>query len=144
ELAERQVEGGANTRREALEEPDVCDRRGQVDVPCPLAADLRVDDFDAALLADDTAVLHPLVLAAQALVVLDGPEDLGAKESVTLRLEGPVVDGLGVLDLPVALVPDDLGRSEADAEGIEDRRLFGLFEEAENVAHVRFPLLSSG
>jgi hypothetical protein len=44
-------------------------------------------------------VLHALVLAAQALVVLDRPEDAGAEQAVPLRLEGAVVDGLGLLDL---------------------------------------------
>ena len=56
-------------------------------------------DLDAALLADDAAVLQALVLAAQALVVLDGPEDLGAEETVALRLERAVVDGLRLLAL---------------------------------------------
>ena len=55
--------------------------------------------FNAALLADDALVLHPLVLAAQALVVLDRPEDAGAEQPVTLRLEGAVVDRLRLLDL---------------------------------------------
>ena len=57
------------------------------------------DDFDAALLADHAAVLEALVLAAQALVVLDRSEDLGAEQAVTLRLEGAVVDGFRLLDL---------------------------------------------
>jgi hypothetical protein len=43
-------------------------------------------------------VLHALVLAAIALVILDGPEDLGAEETIAFRLEGPVVDRLGLLD----------------------------------------------
>ena len=37
--------------------------------------------------ADDAAVLETLVLAAQAFVVLDRPEDLRAEQTVTLRLE---------------------------------------------------------
>ena len=59
----------------------------------------ELDDLDAALLADDAAVLHALVLAAEALEVFDRAEDLGAEETVALRLEGPVVDSLGLLDL---------------------------------------------
>jgi hypothetical protein len=46
-------------------------------------------------------VLHALVLAAQALVVLDRPEDARAEQAVPLRLEGAVVDRLGLLDLAV-------------------------------------------
>jgi hypothetical protein len=56
-------------------------------------------DFDAALLADDALVLHALVLAAQAFVVLDRAKDAGAEQAVALRLEGPVVDGLRLFDL---------------------------------------------
>jgi hypothetical protein len=66
-----------------------------------LAPHLGLDDLDAALLADDAAVLHALVLAAVALVVLHRAKDLGAEEAVTLRLEGAVVDRLGLLDLAV-------------------------------------------
>ena len=65
----------------------------------PLAANLAVNHLDAALFAHDATVLHALVLAAQALVVLDGPEDLRAKQPVALRLERAVVDRLRVLDL---------------------------------------------
>jgi hypothetical protein len=56
-------------------------------------------DFDAALLADDALVLHALVLAAQALVVLDRAEDARAEQAVALGLERPVVDGLRLFDL---------------------------------------------
>jgi hypothetical protein len=55
-------------------------------------------DFNAALFADDALVLHALVLAAQALVVLDRAEDARAEQAVALRLEGPVVDGLRLFD----------------------------------------------
>ena len=75
------------------------DRRGELDMAHALAADLRHGDFDAALLADDALVLHALVLAAQALVVLDRTEDARAEQAVTLRLERAVVDGLRLLDL---------------------------------------------
>jgi hypothetical protein len=56
-------------------------------------------DFDAAFLADDAFVLHPLVLAAQALVVLHWTEDARAEQAVTLGLERPVVDRFRLLDL---------------------------------------------
>src|SRR5574337_1281977 len=84
-----------------------------------LAAHLRQRDFHAALLADHTAVLEALVLAAQALVVLDRAEDLGAEQAVALGLEGAVVDGLGLLHLAEGPRTNLLGRSQADADGIE-------------------------
>src|SRR4029434_9259553 len=42
------------------------------------------------------AVLHPLVLAAEALPVGDRTEDLRAEQPVTFRLERPVVDRFGL------------------------------------------------
>src|SRR6476646_10870969 len=79
-----------------FEEPHVADRRRKRDMPQPLAADLRLRDFDAALVADHPAMLHALVFAAQALPIGDRAEDLGAEQAVPFRLEGPVVDRLGL------------------------------------------------
>ena len=101
EVLERHVEQQADARRQRLQEPDVRDRRGELDVAHALAADARQGHLDAALLADDALVLHALVLAAQALVVLDRPEDARAEQPVTLRLERAVVDRLRLLDLAV-------------------------------------------
>ncbi len=89
----------------------------QVDVTEALAAYLGGDDLNAAFLADDAAVLHPLVLAAVALVVLGGTEDLGAEEAVALRLEGPVVDGLGFLHLAEGALTDLLRGGDGDPDG---------------------------
>jgi hypothetical protein len=76
-------------------------------------------------------VLQALVLAAQALVVLDRSEDLRAEEPIALRLERPVVDGLGLLDLAVRPRADHVRRSEPDPDEIEvlDRAL--LLEESQ-------------
>src|SRR6185436_9718613 len=97
--AQREVEEVADAARQPLEEPDVGNGRGELDVAHALAAHARAGHLDAALVADDAAVLHALVLAAQALPVGDRPEDLGAEEPVALGLEGAVVDGLGLGDL---------------------------------------------
>src|SRR5437773_1282535 len=82
----------------------------------------------------DAAVLHALVLAAVALVVLDGPEDLGTEESVAFRLEGPVVDGLGLLHLAVGPLPDLLRRRDRDPQGVERERVLRLLEQVVEVA----------
>ena len=62
---------------------------------------LRLRDLDAAVVADDAAVLHALVLAAVALPVGDRAEDLLAEQAVLLRLERAVVDGLRLGHLAV-------------------------------------------
>ena len=97
DLAQRHVEHEPDARGERLQEPDVRGRARELDVPHALAAHLGLRHLDAALLAHHAAVLESLVLAAQALVVLHRPEDLGAEQAIALRLEGAVVDGLGLL-----------------------------------------------
>ena len=98
DVAQRHVEHHPHAGRQALQEPDVRGRAGKLDVAHALAAHLGQRDFNAALFADHATVLQALVLAAQALVVLDRPENLGAKKSVTLGLERAVVDGLRLFD----------------------------------------------
>ncbi len=119
EVAQGQVEEVADPAREALEEPDVRDRSGQLDVPHPLAANLGLRHLDAALVADDAPVLHPLVLAAEAFPVGDRPEDLRAEEAVPLRLESPVVDRLRLRDLAEGPGADLLGAGEGDLDRVE-------------------------
>src|SRR5438067_10742299 len=101
----------------------------------PFSTHLGLDDLDAALLAHDSAVLHALVLAAVALVVLDRPEDLRAEEPVPLRLEGAVVDRLRLLHLAVRPLADLVRRGERDADRAERERVLRLLEEVENVFH---------
>src|SRR6202047_2897517 len=95
-------------------------RSGQFDVAHALAPDAGQRHFDRALLADDALVLHALVLAAQALVVLDRPEDAGAEQAVTLRFEGAVVDGLRLLDFAVGPRQNLLRRRDRDPDLVED------------------------
>src|ERR1700730_8036440 len=101
EVLESHVEQQPDPARQRLEEPDMRDRRRQLDVAHALAPHPRQRHLDAALFANDTLVLHALVLAAQALVVLDRPEDARAEQSIAFGLEGAVVDGLGLLDLAI-------------------------------------------
>ena len=106
-------------------------RARKLDMPHALAAHLRLRHLDTALLAHDAAMLEPLVLAAQAFVVLDWAENLRAEQSVTLRLERSVIDRLRLLDLAVRPRSNHLGRSQADLDRLEifDRCL--LLEELE-------------
>src|SRR5207302_11237918 len=123
------VQHQAQTRRQRLEEPDVRGRGGELDMAHPFPSYFCERNFNSALFADDAAVLQALVLAAKALVVLDRPEDLGAEKPVSLRLERPVVDGLGLLYLAVGPGADLLGRSEPDLDRIELLVLLDLLEE---------------
>src|SRR6185503_5370424 len=87
----------------------------------------------AALVADDAGKLHALVLAARALVVLGGSEDARAEEAVTLRLEGPVVDGLRLLHLAVRPVANLLRGRQLDANRVKRDGLRMPIEDAPQV-----------
>ena len=77
------------------------DRRGQLDVAHALTTHFRARDFDATALTDDALETDALVLAAVALPVASWSEDLLAEESVLLRTQRAVVDGLGLFHLAV-------------------------------------------
>ena len=120
EVLRGEVEQVAEPARHALEVPDVGHRGGELDVAHPLAADLGAGDLDAAALADDALEAHALVLAAVALPVPGGTEDLLAEEAVTLGLERAVVDGLRLLDLAVAPRADVVRGGQADLKLVEE------------------------
>src|SRR5690606_23820341 len=116
-----------------LEEPDMGDGRGQLDMAHALAAHAAERDFHAAFLADDALELHALVLAAQALIVLHGPEDARAEQAIALGLERAVVDGLGLLDLAIGPGKDLLGRRDRDLHLIESLNRNGRIERVHDV-----------
>jgi len=103
----------------AAQVPDVDHGRGQLDVAHTLAPDLGAGDLDAAALTDDAPEPDALVLAAVALPVLGGTEDLLAEQPVLLRAQRPVVDGLGLLDLAVRPRADGLRRGQSDPQLVE-------------------------
>src|ERR1700729_504958 len=122
EILQRHVEQQADPRRQRLQEPDMRDRRRQLDMAHALAPDPRQRHFDRALFADDALVLHPLVLAAQALVILDRPEDARAEQAVALGLEGAVVDGLRLFVLAVGPGQNLVGARDRNPNLVEDLR----------------------
>src|ERR1700754_2614782 len=109
--------------------------RGKLDMPHPLAPHLRQRHLDTALLADDAAELHPLVLSAQALIVLDRPEDAGAEQPIPLRLEGAVVDCLRLLDLAIRPGADLLWAGDLNFDLVECHRLAGLAKDLHQFIH---------
>src|SRR5438874_915762 len=98
------------------------DGRCELDVTHAVAPNLGESYFDAAFLADDAAVLHALVLAAQAFVILDWSKDAGAEQPVALGLEGAVVDRLGFFDLAIGPRADALRAGDRDPDLIEALR----------------------
>ena len=129
EILERHVEHETDARRQRFQEPDMRHRRGQIDMAHAVAAHFLHGDFDAALLADDALVLHALVLAAQALVVLHGPEDAGAEQAVALRLEGAVVDRFRLLDLAVRPAQNLVRTRKRNPDPVEGRNFLAGLED---------------
>src|SRR5690349_23512707 len=95
-------------------------RRCELDMAHALAPDPRQRNLDRALLADDALVLHPFVFAAQALVVLDRPENARAKQPIALRLEGAIVDGLWLLDFAIRPRQNLFWRRDRNPDLVED------------------------
>jgi len=143
EFLEGHVEKGADARRQRSQEPDMGDGRGKVDMAHPLAAHLGLDHLDAALFADDAAMAHALVFAAVTFVVLGRTEDFRAEQPIAFRLEGPVVDGLGLLDLAMRPRPDHLGRRDRNSDRVERERILGLLKNAEEIFHPLCSLASA-
>ena len=108
-VAQRDIEQVADAAGQSLEEPDMRAGRRQFDVAEAFAPYFRQRDFHAAFIADHSAMLHALILAAQTLPVGDRTEDAGAKQPVPLRLEGAVVDGFRFCDFTMRPAPDLLG-----------------------------------
>src|SRR6476620_4255616 len=101
----------------------------------PLAANLGNGHLAAALFGDEALILHALILAAQALVVLDRAEDARAEQAVTLGRERAVVDGLRLLDLAERPAADLVGRRDADADLVEGLRLGDRVREVRQFVH---------
>src|SRR5205823_4008594 len=83
-ITQGNVEQVPDAAGQSFEEPHVRAGRCQLDVPETFAAHFREGDFHAALIADHAAVLHALVLAAEALPIGDRAEDARAEQAVPL------------------------------------------------------------
>ncbi len=116
QIAKRDVEQVADSRRQPLKKPNVRTRACQLDMAETLASDLRLRDFDAALIADHSAVLHSLVLSAKAFPIGYRAKNTCTKQAIPLRLECSVVNGFGLCNLTMRPRTDLVRRSQADPD----------------------------
>src|SRR5690606_32672378 len=133
DVTQGHVQQQADTGRQRLQEPDVGDRRGQFNVRHALTTNLGQGHFHTTLLADYAAMLEALVLTAQALVVLDRAKDLGAEQTIALRLKGTVVDGFRLFYFAERPGTDHLRRSQTDTDRIELFNLTLVFQQIQQV-----------
>ena len=71
----------------------------QLDMAHAFAAHLRQGDFNAAFLAYNAAIFHPLVFAAQTFIVTDWTENTCTEQTILFRLERAVIDGFRLFNL---------------------------------------------
>ena len=126
DLLRTHIEYGADTARHSAEIPNVRHGRSKLHVSHSFATDFRLGDFNAALVADDTFITYPLILAAMAFVILRGPEYFLAEKTVLFGLLRSVVNGFGFGDLAVRPLSDFLGRSERNLHCVETVDLYHL------------------
>ena len=119
QLLGRHTQKGADLVGSTLEVPDMSYRNGEGDVTHALTADFLLSYFHAAAVAHDSAITDSLVLAAVALVIFGGAEDLLAEKTLTLRLVSPVVDRFRLQDFSAGTLGDVFRGSEADGNAGE-------------------------
>jgi hypothetical protein len=97
----------------------VSNRGSKFDVTHALTTNGRLSYFNATALTNDSLEANALVLTASALPVLGRTEDLLAEQTVLLRLEGTVVDGLRLLYFTVRPRSNIVSVGKAYSEGVE-------------------------
>jgi hypothetical protein len=75
-------------------------------------------------------MLHALVLAAVALIILSRTEDSGTEKPFTFRLESAVIDGLRLLHLTVGPFFDPLRGGNHDFDRIKIQWVLGPHQKA--------------
>ena len=119
QIFQGKIQQVADAAGQSLEKPDMGARGGKFDVPHPFPPDLREGNLDAAFVADHTAVLHPLVLAAQAFPIRHRSEDAGTEQAVPFRLKGSIVDRLRLDHFAVRPGADLFRGCQADSDTVE-------------------------
>ena len=94
-------------------------RARQFDMAHALTTHLGQGHFHTTFLADYTAMLEALVLTAQTFVVFNWAKNFGAEQTVTLRLECSVVNGLWLFHFTKRPRSNHLWRCQTDANGIK-------------------------
>src|ERR1700747_489354 len=111
-------------------------------MPHTVASDFGEGALHAALLANYAAILHTLVLAAQALVILYRAKDTSAKQAIAFGLKRAIVDCLRLLDLAERPGVNSLGTGDRDADLVKALRPADLAKDIHQFVHQR-PLSES-
>ena len=85
-----------------------------------LAAHLGTGDLNAATLADFSLIADALLASAIAFPILHGSKNSVAEQTVALRLQGTVIDGLRFFDLAVAPGANLIRGSKTNFNGLKN------------------------
>ena len=102
---------------------------GQLDMPHTLAPHLRLNDFDSAFVADDTAMLHSFIFSAITLPIFGRPKNLRTKQAILFRLKRPIIDGFRFFDLTIRPRTNFLRRRDPNAHGVEGHGIAWPFKQ---------------
>src|SRR5581483_5729955 len=119
EVLYRHAQQKAHSGWRAAQEPDVCYRRCQGNVAHALAADNRTCHQLAVLIDGSFARADALIFCVVRIDVLDRSKYTFTEQTVTLRLLGPIVDGLGFGHLTVAPLQNVGGAGDGKTHCVE-------------------------
>ena len=74
-------------------------RCGQINMAHTLTAHLGNGNLNAAFLTHNAFIFHALIFAAQTFIVFYRAKNSRAEQTITLRLESPVIDGFRLFNL---------------------------------------------
>ena len=69
------------------------DRSRKFNVTQAFTTNFGLNDFNAALFADDSAMFHALVFTAKTFVIFYGTKNFGAEKTIALGFKGTIVNG---------------------------------------------------
>jgi hypothetical protein len=108
-------------------------RTSQVNMTQALTTHLARDNFNTTLFANNAAVLHALVLAAVALVVLGWDKDFSTEKTITFRLESPVIDRFRLLNLAKRPLSNLFRRRDRETYSVKVQWVFRSLKKAINI-----------
>src|SRR5258706_2433856 len=96
QVARRDVEQQAQPAGRALDEPDMRNRRSQLDVAHSIAPDLRSRHFDAAFIANHTFIAYTLVFSTITFPILLWAKYFLTEKTITFGFQRSIVDRLWI------------------------------------------------
>ncbi len=139
QILQSHVQDQANAAGKRFQEPDMRDRRRQVNMAHAVTAHLAEGHFHTTFFAGNAAIFHALVFAAKTFIVLDRAKNTRTEQAILFRLESPVVNGFRFFDLAVRPRPDLFRTCNGDPDIIKGLRFRSRVEEIHNfLAHNLF------